>query len=111
MTKLLLFDVDGTLVLTGGAGVRAMNRAFEDTFQVRDAFRGVPMPGRTDKIILSDALQNLGRTLRDEEFHTFRSRYCEVLREEMEAPGPRKGVLPGVKPLLDTLASRDDVFL
>jgi phosphoglycolate phosphatase len=111
MLKLLLFDIDGTLVMTGGAGVRAMNRAFEDTFRIKDAFRGVSMPGRTDKIILSDALQNLGCTLRDEEFRRFRSRYCEVLREEMEEPGPRKGVLPGVRPLLDALSSRDDMFV
>src|SRR4051812_10962175 len=52
---LLLFDIDGTLVLTGGAGGRAMTRAFEEVFGVADAFRGVPMAGRTDAWILADA--------------------------------------------------------
>ena len=48
MIKVILFDIDGTLVLTGGAGGRAMTRAFEELFAVPDAFRGIPMPGRTD---------------------------------------------------------------
>src|SRR3954470_14357975 len=52
---LILFDIDGTLVLTGGAGRRAMSLAFEDVLGVRDAFNGVPMAGRTDAWILSDA--------------------------------------------------------
>src|SRR5689334_15624731 len=54
-TRVLLFDIDGTLVLTGGAGSRAMTQAFQDLFAVADAFRGIPMPGRTDSWILSDA--------------------------------------------------------
>src|SRR4249919_1265724 len=53
-STLLLFDIDGTLVLTGGAGGRAMSRAFEDVFVVGNAFQGVPMAGRTDAWILSD---------------------------------------------------------
>src|SRR5215468_1514819 len=53
--SLILFDIDGTLVLTGGAGRRAMSLAFEDVLGVRDAFQGLPMAGRTDSWILSDA--------------------------------------------------------
>src|SRR6476661_9321017 len=52
---LILFDIDGTLVLTGGAGGRAMSRAFEQVFAIANAFDGVPMAGRTDAWILSDA--------------------------------------------------------
>ena len=44
MPHLILFDIDGTLVLTGGAGGRALTRAFHDVFLVDDAFRGIPMP-------------------------------------------------------------------
>ena len=46
--KIVLFDIDGTLILTGGAGGRAMSRAFEDTFGVVGAFDGIAMGGRTD---------------------------------------------------------------
>src|SRR5579872_1558495 len=51
----ILFDIDGTLVLTGGAGVRAMSLAFEELFAVSDAFRGIPVAGRTDNWILAGA--------------------------------------------------------
>src|SRR5437660_12504312 len=54
-STLILFDIDGTLVLTGGAGGRAMSLAFEDVFTVANAFQGVPMAGRTDAWILNDA--------------------------------------------------------
>ena len=53
---LLLFDIDGTLVLTGRAGLRAMVRTFEVEFGVPDAFRDVSMGGRTDSWLLSHAL-------------------------------------------------------
>ena len=54
MTKLILFDIDGTLVLTGGAGGRAMARAFDDVFGVaarRSA--SISMAGRTDAWIVA----------------------------------------------------------
>ena len=51
--RLLLFDIDGTLVLTGGAGKRAMDRAFQELFGVADAFAGVSMAGRTDRFLWS----------------------------------------------------------
>ena len=46
--KLVLFDIDGTLVLTGGAGMRAMNRACEEIIGHVDAIGGRPLAGRTD---------------------------------------------------------------
>jgi phosphoglycolate phosphatase len=63
MPKLVLFDIDGTLVLTGGAGLRAMNRACEEIVGHRDALTGIPVSGRTDWIILHDTLARLGREL------------------------------------------------
>ena len=47
----LLFDIDGTLVLTGGAGGRAMTRAFEDLYGIPNGFEGIPFNGRTDSWI------------------------------------------------------------
>ncbi len=107
--KLLLFDIDGTLVLTGGAGSRAMGRAFEDLFAVRDAFHGVPMPGRTDRSIVGDAAVAHGISPR--ELNRFPDAYLRHLRRALLEPGPRKGILPGVRELLDALAPRRDVFL
>jgi len=105
----LLFDIDGTLVLTGGAGSRAMARAFEDLVAVPDAFRGIPMPGRTDSLILSDAAAAHG--IDPILLNRFPAVYLDHLRTELERPGPNKGVMPGVRPLLDALVDRSDVFL
>ena len=61
MRKLVLFDIDGTLVLTGGAGVRAMNRALEDAFGPTEGLDGIPVAGRTDWAILD---RSTGRPVR-----------------------------------------------
>ena len=53
--KLILFDIDGTLVLTGGAGVRAMTRACDELLGGGEALDGIPVAGRTDWVILQDA--------------------------------------------------------
>jgi len=111
MPYLILFDIDGTLVLTGGAGGRALTRAFRDVFLVDDAFRGIPMPGRTDPHIVAEAAVRAGLTPDGPRLSRFRTRYRECLREELRQPGPRKGILPGVGPLLDALQARPDVFL
>lgn len=112
MRKLVLFDIDGTLVLTGAAGLRAMNKACEAMLGRPDALAGIPVAGRTDRIILSDACRRAGRTLDAALLADLRKRYVEYLRGEIELPGQgRKGIMPGIRPLLDRLESRDDVFL
>jgi len=65
MRKLVLFDIDGTLVLTGAAGLRAMNQACAGLVGHADALAGIPVAGRTDRIILSDVAARAGRTLDD----------------------------------------------
>jgi phosphoglycolate phosphatase len=107
--RIILFDIDGTLVLTGGAGLRAMTRAFEELFKISDAFQGVPMPGRTDHWILSDAA--LVHDVPAPDLERFHDVYISHLARELHEPGPRKGVMPGVRPLLERLAGRDDAYL
>jgi phosphoglycolate phosphatase-like HAD superfamily hydrolase len=110
IAHLVLFDIDGTLVLTGGAGIRAMNRACEDITGHRDVLEGVPIAGRTDWIILQDALARQGRALDRSLLHELRDRYVQHLREEIELPGRGvKGVMPGIRELLDALRARADV--
>ena len=112
--RLLLFDIDGTLVLTGGAGSRAMTRAFKETHGLDDALKTVDLAGRTDRIIMRDALTQagLGVHIEDADLERFRQAYFACLREEItkDGTGPR-GLLPGVRELLETLSQRDDVRL
>lgn len=112
MPKLVLFDIDGTLVLTGGAGLRAMNRACEELIGHRDALAGIPVSGRTDWIILHDTLARVGHELDQPLFDRLRDRYVELLREEIHHPGKGfNGALPGVPDLLEALQPREDVYL
>ena len=112
MSKVILFDIDGTLILSGGAGMRALDRACEEITGLSDAFAGVAVAGRTDQIIIHDAMRKAGRDLDDQLLSALRSRYVQLLQEEIQYPGRGvKAVLPGVRDLLDILASREDVFL
>jgi phosphoglycolate phosphatase-like HAD superfamily hydrolase len=122
--KLLLFDIDGTLVLTGGAGVRAMNRAFHEVWGVPDAFRGVKMAGGTDPRLLDEALALTGTVPADGQVATFEQTYLRLLGEEILRPPATDaasdphhkmrrwhGPLPGVRALVEALSPREDVFL
>src|SRR5258706_14127351 len=121
--KLILFDIDGTLVLTGGAGIRAMNRACEELVGHPLALAGLPVAGRTDRIILTDVVARAGHTLDDGLLERLRDRYIANLREEIEQPGRTqsfeslgsrggmKAVMPGIRELLDALERREAVLL
>jgi phosphoglycolate phosphatase len=112
MSKLILFDIDGTLVLTGRAGVRAMTRALVDVFGIDDGFADISLAGRTDWYLLGLALQQHQKTLDAAELDRFRATYVRYLIEEVPKRGEgRKGVMPGITTLLDTLERRNDVFL
>jgi phosphoglycolate phosphatase-like HAD superfamily hydrolase len=112
MSKLVLFDIDGTLVLTGGAGIRAMNRAGESVLGLANLLDGVPVAGRTDWIILHDALKRAGHDLDEDLFERMREAHHEFLREEILLPGDGvKDVMPGIRELLPLLQSRDDIGL
>src|SRR5512138_1748276 len=103
---LILFDIDGTLVLTGGAGRRAMSLAFEDVLGVRDAFDRLPMAGRTDSWIVNDAVAAHGIPPDPPTLDRFRDAYFHRLIEEIDKPGQsRKGIMPGVRELLNALAA------
>ena len=88
-----------------------MTLAFEELFSVQDAFRGIPMPGRTDAGILTDAAAAHGIPADAPALARFPRVYLEHLSRELDKPGPRKGVMPGVRSLLDVLAPRVDVHL
>ena len=52
--KLLLFDIDGTLILTGGAATRAVNRALNKIYGIDNAMDGIRPEGKTDPAILRE---------------------------------------------------------
>jgi phosphoglycolate phosphatase len=109
---LLLFDIDGTLLLSGRAGLRAMTRAFADTFGITDAFRGEHFGGRTDSYLVSKALRAAGLPDTVEQHERFRANYIPLLAEEIQHPGTgHKGLMPGARELLEALEDHDHLHL
>ena len=107
---LVLFDIDGTLVLTGRAGSRGLNRAFEELYGSPDALDGVPFAGRTDRAIVFDVLERLGETPTPHRLEAVRDVYQGCLAEEIVKPTDHPfGVMPGVLAALDGLAPQNQV--
>jgi phosphoglycolate phosphatase len=95
---LILFDIDGTLLLSGRAGLRAMTRAFQETFGITDAFKGESFGGRTDSYLVSKALKMAGLPDTPEQHDRFRGNYLPLLAEEIQHPGEgHKGLMPGAR--------------
>jgi phosphoglycolate phosphatase len=88
-----------------------MSLAFEEVFAVRDAFHGMPMAGRTDHWILADGARAHGIPADSPHLSRFRDVYIRHLIVELEKPGGRKGVMPGIRELLDALSDRDDFYM
>ncbi len=109
--SVLLFDIDATLLLTGHAGTRAVNRAFERLYGLAEAMEGVRPDGKTDPLIFREILEGKLRRLSPErEIPRIAAVYLEYLRDEVErSPGFR--VLAGVRELLEALARLEGFLL
>ena len=109
---LILFDIDGTLLLSGRAGMRAMTRAFQETFGIGDVFAGESFGGRTDSYLVSKALIRAGLPDTEVNHHRFRDVYLALLAEEIQHPGTgHKGLMPGARELLEALHDYDHLHL
>ncbi len=101
MKKLILFDIDGTLIHTGGAGTRSMNLAFEKLFGIKDAFKGITMAGKTDFQIMRDGLNAYGLNSTDGNVRKMANEYLDFL--EIEIENPFRQVKPGIVGILNLL--------
>jgi len=100
--KLILFDIDETLIDSGKAGSRALNSAFRELFGVEDAFRNIKMAGMTDIQIMKEALKTHGLFDGNGRVDALIDQYIVNLHREID--NPWKKVKPGVFEILETLA-------
>jgi len=110
--KLLLFDVDATLVLTGGAGLRALNRAFQRLYSVDNAMYAIAPQGKTDPAIVREIFhKNMpGHAPEAALIANILETYLEFLKEEV-AHSDSYEVLPGIAEILNELSGREGVVL
>lgn len=105
----LFFDIDGTMLSTGGAGQRAMELALSEEFRIADPFQQILTAGRTDRGIEDEIFARYGIPATDISRQRFMRAYLDRLPECLRLlPG---GLLPGVSELLQSLSVRGDVHL
>lgn len=110
--KLVLFDIDGTLLSSDGAGRRAMESALTAVFGSAGA-AGYRYDGKTDRQIARELMRELGHADDhiDERMEQLFALYLDALRAELAEGETQVAVLPGVPELLDALEARSDVVL
>ncbi len=102
----ILFDIDGTLLLTQRAGTRAIDVVFREMFG-RDREIELRLHGRTDRGILGELFQSIGEELTDAAFGRFVEAYLVELEKNLRQDPAT--VLPGVRSLLDWAAEQPTV--
>jgi phosphoglycolate phosphatase len=108
--KLLLFDIDGTLLSTDGAGRRAIHRALIDRAGTPGVLPGYRLDGKTDPQIVRELLLQGGHASPEDRalVEQICTHYVTHLAEELERPGCVTRALPGVVTLLEALAPKEE---
>lgn len=100
---LWLFDIDGTLVDTGGAGMRALQEAAEELFGAQGP--ELDLAGSTDLGVVAGIFDHFGEACGTRQTETFFATYLSRLEWNLSHGGFPGKVLPGVVDLLDELAA------
>lgn len=104
-----LLDIDGTLLLTGGAGQTAFAETLAADFDIPKIHTNVAFAGRSDRAIVCDLLQAHGVEPTEENWQRFLAGYLSRLDDAL---AKHQGhVLPGVGDLLTALANRGDIAI
>jgi phosphoglycolate phosphatase-like HAD superfamily hydrolase len=104
----ILFDIDGTLLLSQRAGGRAIDTVYERVFG-RPRSIELRLHGRTDRGILTELFAAEGRDLSDADFNDFVAQYLQELEQNLQQQPAT--VLPGVCELLGWLRAQPHVEL
>ena len=109
MPKFILFDIDHTLIDSGGSGALALNLAFQDVTGIPNGFAGIGFAGKTDLKIIRDALEKHHIEIQDGWLGRFLDVYLIHLRTATARGAGH--IKPGVSDLLDALIEDQDFRL
>lgn len=106
--RLILFDIDGTLIDSGGAGVRALDLALRELFSIENGFHGISMAGKTDPSIMREGLIKHGLSA-DGNLDLVTESYLRHLKSEIQ--NNRKTIKPGICETLEKLCTVHGIAL
>jgi phosphoglycolate phosphatase-like HAD superfamily hydrolase len=104
--KLVLFDIDGTLIDSGGAGTRALDLAMKELFSIDNGFQGINMAGKTDTHIIQEGLTKHGISVNGY-LNAMIEAYIKYLQREIQ--NNRKHVKPGIYEVLENLRLQNSI--
>jgi phosphoglycolate phosphatase len=112
-THLVLFDIDGTLLLSAGAGRRALTAAMLEEVPDPAVYHQVRFDGKTDPQIVRELLQLANHPGAGDMvlIETICRRYVSLLDDELRHPRTTMTVMPGVPELLEELERQASVIL
>lgn len=113
MRRLVLFDIDGTLLVSASAGRRSIEAIFAEEFADLSFFSAVRFDGKTDPQIVRELYLAAGVPDRatDAKVADILARYLVRLEQEFAVSTASVRALPGIVPLLDALAQREDAVV
>jgi phosphoglycolate phosphatase len=107
LSHLVLFDIDGTMLSSGGSGQAAMEIVLRDHFGIATLTGNIHTAGRTDRAIVSEMFQSYGIDLTEANWNNFCQQYFAQLPLSL---GQHPNIiLPGVVDLLEQLSSNPSV--
>jgi phosphoglycolate phosphatase-like HAD superfamily hydrolase len=111
MQKLVLFDIDGTILRSAGAGRRAITTALAEEIGDARGFARIRFDGKTDPQIVAELLEAAGHPAHDNaRVQSVCARYVELLEKEL-ASASGMGLMPGFPAILDRLEATAGVVL
>jgi len=97
---MLLFDIDGTLIYSGGAGTRSIEKSFKEIYGIEHAMKNILPDGKTDPLIIEEVfVKKLNKNPEKIEIENILNLYLKNLQKEIYNPNYR--VFDGVKEFLE----------
>jgi phosphoglycolate phosphatase-like HAD superfamily hydrolase len=104
---LLLWDIDGTLIASGGAGMRALAVALKKVFGIDGSLEDIDFAGRTDRWIIREVFRKFSIPATEDNFVRYFEGYVAALPTQLTNPHAR--VLPGVRDILRAAATHGHI--
>ncbi len=109
--NIVLFDIDGTLTRSGGAGRKIFDRVFTRIYQIKDAAEGLEFAGKTDPVIIQEIFQkHFDRSPTQSEMIRAKRSYLKMMEDDVRTFRPYQPI-EGITELLKYLSGHEHILL